>query len=133
MNKVYVVIVNYKKYSDTIECLESVLKSNYPDFQVFVIDNSPDDSSVNCFSNWVSANSYSGIITNFNNLVFPLEDKTISHVFINESECSNSTVLFDERIVFVRSTNRGFAAANNVVLNYILSRGADSSLIWLLN
>jgi GT2 family glycosyltransferase len=133
MNKVYVVIVNYKKYSDTIECLESVLKSNYADFQIFVVDNSPDDSSSSYFSDWVNTNSYSGITTNFNNLVFPLEDKPISHVFVNESECSNSDILFDERIVFIRSTNRGFAAANNIVLNYVLSRGVNSSLIWLLN
>ena len=43
--KVYIIILNYNGWADTIECLESVLRSDYPNYQVVVVDNnSPDDS-----------------------------------------------------------------------------------------
>jgi len=41
---VYITIVNYKGYDDTIECLDSWAKSNYTNIQLVVVDNaSPDD------------------------------------------------------------------------------------------
>ena len=38
--KAYVIVVNYRGTQDTIECLESLLKSDYPYFQIIVVDNS---------------------------------------------------------------------------------------------
>ena len=34
--KVYIVILNYNGWQDTIECLESVLKSDYNNYRVIV-------------------------------------------------------------------------------------------------
>jgi len=36
---VYVIVLNYNGWWDTIECLESVLKSDYPNFKIIVLDN----------------------------------------------------------------------------------------------
>ncbi|HEY0801379.1 MAG TPA: glycosyltransferase family 2 protein [Steroidobacteraceae bacterium] len=42
---VAVVLVNYNGWRDSIECLDSLLATDYPDFHVFLVDNeSPDDS-----------------------------------------------------------------------------------------
>ncbi len=42
---IYLIIVNYRNWQDTIECLQSVMQSDYPDFHIFIIDNaSPNDS-----------------------------------------------------------------------------------------
>ena len=43
--KVLVVVLNYRGWSDTIECLDSLKKQTYKDFQIYLIENgSPDDA-----------------------------------------------------------------------------------------
>ncbi len=37
--KIYIIILNYNGWADTIECLESVLRNDYPNYQVIVLDN----------------------------------------------------------------------------------------------
>jgi GT2 family glycosyltransferase len=133
MNKVYIVIVNYNKFDDTIECLESVLKSNYTNYQVFVVDNSTDSMPVQQLLAWVSDNKYNSVTTAFTDLVFPLTPKPIDHIIIEEEAFKNSNEVFENKIIIVKAVNRGFAAANNVVLSYLLKKGEHSSLIWLLN
>lgn len=44
--KISVITVNWNRKEDTIECLESVYKSDYADFDVIVVDNGSGDSSV---------------------------------------------------------------------------------------
>lgn len=44
--KVYIIVLNYKNYPDTITCLESLLQLNYDNFHIVLVDNaSPDDSA----------------------------------------------------------------------------------------
>lgn len=44
--KVFIVILNWNGLFDTLECLKSVFKLDYPDFQVIVVDNGSVDNSV---------------------------------------------------------------------------------------
>lgn len=132
MNKVYIILVNYKGHDDTIECLESLLKSDYTNFQVFVVDNSPDDTSVNKLLSWMN-NGPESIETLYPQLVYPLVDKPLPYAFITESNLLEKKPVLTEKVVLVKSTNRGFAAANNVVLKHIINNGADDSLVWILN
>lgn len=46
MPMVYVIILNWKGLQDTLECLESVYRLDYPVFKVIVIDNCSSDDSV---------------------------------------------------------------------------------------
>lgn len=133
MNKVYIVIVNYNTFSDTIECLESLLKSDYGNFQIFIVDNSPGNTSIDHLSDWITNNNYAGLNTRFKHLVYPLQEKPIVHRIMSEADFAVSDEVYDEKIVIIRAKNRGFAAANNVVLNYILKNGEGSSSIWVLN
>lgn len=45
--KVSVVIVNYNGLKDTLECLNSLKKCNYPNFEVILIDNGSEKNQVN--------------------------------------------------------------------------------------
>ncbi|KUO43052.1 MAG: hypothetical protein APU95_00750 [Hadesarchaea archaeon YNP_N21] len=45
-NLVGIVILTYKNYSDTKECLESILKSDYYPIQVWVVDNGSEDETI---------------------------------------------------------------------------------------
>ncbi len=44
--KVAIVILNWNGKNDTLECLESVFKIDYPNFEVIVVDNGSTDDSV---------------------------------------------------------------------------------------
>jgi GT2 family glycosyltransferase len=44
--KVYIIILNWNGKEDTIECLNSVLRMNYPNYEVVVVDNGSIDGSV---------------------------------------------------------------------------------------
>jgi GT2 family glycosyltransferase len=50
--KVYVVILNYKTWQDTLECLESVYTCHYPNFEVVVVDNGSNDESIEKILAW---------------------------------------------------------------------------------
>ena len=45
--KVYIIILNWNGLEDTLECLASVYKSDYCNFEVIVVDNASSDNSVN--------------------------------------------------------------------------------------
>ena len=39
MNKIGIILVNYNGYLDTVECIKSVLSSDYQNYEIFTIDN----------------------------------------------------------------------------------------------
>ena len=47
--KVVVVILNWKRKEDTIECIKSVLKMDYTNFEVLAVDNGSEDGSAEAF------------------------------------------------------------------------------------
>ena len=44
--RVSIIILNWNGWKDTIECLESLYKINYPNYDVIVIDNDSKDGSI---------------------------------------------------------------------------------------
>jgi GT2 family glycosyltransferase len=130
-NKVYIVLLNYNGFLDTIECLESILKLHYENFQIIVVDNSETLVPFENLTNWALGNTMV-IKTAFENLVFPLEPKPVDFCKISEDEFLEKEL--NHKIVFVKANqNKGFAAGNNIALRYVLKFGARDSYIWLLN
>ena len=130
-NKVYIVLLNYNGFLDTMECLESVLKLDYENFQVIVVDNSDTTESFENLTHWGLGN-LEVKESLFENLVFPLEQKPINSCTISEDEIFDKEL--NTKIVFVKANqNMGFAAGNNIALKYILKFGTPDSYIWLLN
>jgi len=124
-NKVYIIILNWNGTNDTIECLLSLKKINYSDFQVILVDNASVTSNYNhlkdwCIKHFKSVLEYSQEEAN-NGMIDATEDKLIKE---------NSS----ERLLIIRNrTNLGFAAGNNVALNYVLSRDKNSLCLLLNN
>jgi hypothetical protein len=46
--KVSIIILNWNRVQDTLECLDSVFKSDYPNYEVIVVDNGSTDRSAPC-------------------------------------------------------------------------------------
>ena len=48
-SRVAVIIVNWKKYNMTVNCIESVIKCNYPNYEIILVDNESDNSKISKF------------------------------------------------------------------------------------
>jgi GT2 family glycosyltransferase len=88
--QIFILVLNWNGKADTIECLESVQKIDYPNYQIILLDNGSIDDSV---------------------------------VTIKEK--------FPQVLVIENNANLGFAAGNNVGIDYAISQGAN--YIFLLN
>ena len=129
--KVTVLIINYKNWHDTIECLESVFKSNHKDLEVIVVDNSPGNTSITKLEEWTKG-TLNINHTRYPELVFPEITKPLDCVLLSEEQFyTNQTT---NRLTIVKAkNNNGFAAANNIVLKKKLQQNKTGEFVFLLN
>jgi GT2 family glycosyltransferase len=122
MPSVYIVILNYKRWQDAVECLDSVFRSTYKNFTAIVIDNDSQNDSLQYLKNWANGN-----ITLQWKVENPIGYKCLQGHEINTSTYFDPSI----QLYFVQNENNvGFAAGNNVVLQSLLK---EDSYIWLLN
>ena len=114
---VYIVVVNYNGWADTIECLESVLRSDYPAYRVIVCDNGSTDGSGDRIQAWAEGRLAVEATGPLAPLTAQPVPKPVPHGVL---EVLHSPV------------NRGFAGGNNLALRAALARG-DLEFAWLLN
>lgn len=131
---VYIVIVNYNGWNDTIECIESLLRSSYNNFKIFVIDNKSPNDSLAKIKQWAGGDlPYYYQKHNALHHVFNKQrSHTLSYKSYKETEFL-ATDLQDvaEKLTIIEAEeNNGFAAGNNIVLRKLLHQDA---CVWLLN
>jgi GT2 family glycosyltransferase len=136
MSKVYIIIVNWNGWQDTIECLESVFRSDFEDYRVIVCDNNSSNGSVEHIKSW--AENRLNLLTEAGGTLrdrsFPPVGKPILYAIYTHVEAETGGCLDDDSsLIFIRNTsNLGFAGGNNVGLRYALARN-DFDYVWLLN
>jgi hypothetical protein len=138
--KVYILLINYNGWADTIGCLESILRNSYPNYHVVVIDNNSQDNSIEYIKAWAEGKLDVWIkpdnILRF--LFNPPIEKPIFYVYYTKEEAENGgkPSLESENnnpLIFIQTgDNLGFAGGNNVGIKYALARN-DFDYIWLLN
>ena len=137
--KVAIIILNWNGWRDTIECLESLLRIEYPNYQVMILDNGSIDGSLQKIKSWVLG-EISAKSAFFNT------DPNINPV--SWIECELDTIQADgsldgknwfidsscypRLILFQSKKNLGFAAGNNAIISIAL-RDPAVQYIWLLN
>ncbi len=132
---VSIIILNWNGWQDTIECLESVLKLEYSNFNVILIDNDSSDDSVMQIKNWASGKSGHSIYTNYPSIVMPLVEKPLKIVEldIDEYPAIKNIEVENKAILLVKNTiNLGFAVANNQGME-IANNLFKSDFCYLLN
>jgi len=150
--KVYIILVNYNGWADTIECLESVLKNDYDNYQIIIVDNNSPNNSLDYIKMWAEGKltPYIHKDNQLRNLSFPYINKPIPYVLYSKEEAlnggiferenkitnfifKNNTITTNYPLIFIQAfENKGFAAGNNIGMKFALFRN-DFEYIWLLN
>ena len=138
MNKIYIIIVNYNNWQDTIECLESVLKNDYKNFQIIVVDNMSQNDSMKKIEQWLTGEQEVLIsdTSKFIHLYKPFKSKPLDYISYSRDDIYNIKDKKDtlsKSIILIQSgKNDGFSDGNNLGINYAISKN-DFEFIWLLN
>lgn len=130
-----IILVNYKGWADSIECLESIFKSTQPDLKIILVDNASSDGSIEKIIAWARGQlEIEAKNPQLAYLTKPPTNKPIPFTLHNSSDISEgSDYSRDEKLVLIQSNkNEGFAAGNNLGINYALIR-EEADYIWLLN
>jgi GT2 family glycosyltransferase len=115
VSRVAVILVNWNSGRDTVECLDSLLLLEYPDFRLVVCDNGSSDDSLQVIKDWASTH----------------EIRFAEYPRV-EAE-TGGVAAVDPLLTLIRNEeNLGFAGGNNVGLRHVLARG-ESDYCWLLN
>ena len=132
-----VVIVNWKGWRDTLECLESLLRSDFPALTVVVCDNASGDGSADRIRDWAEGRLEVCVPAGnpLRSLSHPPVPKPVTLVEYTreEAEAGGDRTRPEPAVVLVNTGgNLGFAGGNNVGLRYVLARG-EYDFVWLLN
>jgi len=130
---VYIVLVNWNGWQDTIECLESVFHLDYPNFAVVVCDNGSTDGSLERIRLWaqgkIPVSASNPALARYVDSPVPKPIVSSEHSQIANPEPRNP----DARLVLIQvGHNLGFAGGSNVGLRYALTF-PDVEFAWLLN
>lgn len=108
-NRIGIVILNYKNYEETIDCLENVLRQKNIDLEIVVVDNGSNNESVNFIGEWIKPYEKITLISSKNNLGFAkgnnlgikfLLEKGIDFIIV-----SNSDISFTDENILMQLVN----------------------------
>ncbi len=138
--KVYVIILNYNGWRDTLPCVESVLKSRYETYRIIICDNFSTDDSVVKIRQWaetgfpieelIEQDTPDRIKKN----IFPQSKKPLDFIEITENDVeAGKSLSTSQKIVLIRNfRNKGYSGGNNIGLKYMRMCG-DGDFAWILN
>jgi GT2 family glycosyltransferase len=120
---VYVCLLNWNGWRDTLQCLESLLAIDYPSVRIVICDNGSTDDSCEQLVAWVAAHEAALRQQSAG-------ESALLDVSLVESQ---GVLLAGQRVVLIRNgANLGFAAGNNSGLAFAMTQ-PDCEYVWLLN
>jgi len=153
--KVAIIILNWNGWKDTIECLESVFRNTYPNYQGIVVDNGSTDGSIEKIKAW--AEGKQEVLTpelnhSLYHLSHPPIEKPIHYIYYSREEVEkgdnfkkgvelisdwnikNKRISIQYPLVLIQiDKNLGFGGGNNVGIEYYIFSKNDYDYILLLN
>jgi hypothetical protein len=135
--RVSIIILNWNGWRDTIECLESLYRITYPNYDVIVIDNGSQDESIQKIREY--AKGKIKVISKF--FEYNPNNKPIKVFEISEKEAKRGKLnrpLYekfdpDRRMILIKNdANHGFAGGNNIGIKFALS-ALNPKYVLLLN
>jgi len=136
--KVAIIVLNWNGWRDTIECLESLQRLTYPNYQIIVVDNGSTDDSIEKIKAWARGEiPVESQFVDYESTTKPVKwvdyDREIAKAGgIPKEETELEQFPSNRRLVLIQTgENLGFAAGNNIAIEYALKR--EYPYICLLN
>lgn len=132
--KVSIIVLNWNGWRDTLECLESLYRITYPNYEIILVDNGSTDESL------LRIRDYADGILEVKSAFFNYDhsSKPISITEYTREEAESSTDLDgliqapkDKLILIKNDRNYGYGEGNNIGMRMALAR--QSSYVLLLN
>ncbi len=110
---VFILLLNWNGWRDTVECLDSLLRLDYPNFQIILCDNGSSDDSLQRFDEWA-------------------QRRGVPYRRLSRHAAESTTRPVQEKLIVIENgANLGFAGGNNVGLRFACTQAFE--YIWLLN
>lgn len=134
---VYILILNWNGWQETIECLESVFRNGYPNYRVIVCDNGSGDDSLANIAAWAEGRLDCAVSPDnlLRSCSFPPIPKPLLYVTYDKAQAESGGKGVEEgaQLVLIQTgSNLGFSGGNNVGLRYAQAQN-DFGYVWLLN
>ncbi len=131
--KVWIVLVNWNGWHDAVECLESVLRLDYPDFGVIVCDNASSDGSIGKLRDWAAGTlAWTAPAGPLARLTTPPVPKPVACEHVRAPASFHHGDSAARLLLVETGGNLGFAGGNNVGIRIALDDPA-CAYVWLLN
>lgn len=109
-----VCIVNYNSYTDTIECIKSLLVQDYSNFSIIIVDNASTNDSLNALKRYLAEHSI---------------DFYCRQNYDDSTDGNNDTKVW----IIAAEENRGFSAGNNIAIRFVREHLLHTTHILILN
>jgi len=133
--KVAIVLLNWNTWRDTLECLESIFKLDFPNFRVILCDNNSADGTLEKVQAWAQGTLPADLPAEpLTRLGSPPLPKPMAYTLYQRTEAEQGGTSSDDvpLVLIQTGANLGYAGGNNVALRYILAR-REFDYVWLLN
>jgi len=133
--KVYIVVLNYNNWIDTIACAKSVLLNDYENFQLIIVDNASTDGSARRIKRWLDEElePWSPKSDSLRDLFISPLGRDIEYECYEDDTFLKQNSLSSKKVIFIRSNkNDGYGAGNNLGIKFALMKN-DFEYIWILN
>lgn len=130
--KVYILILNWNCWEDTIACLESVFQNTYSNFQVIVCDNGSTDDSIDKMKQWATGSLMTSLPVELPIGAIKTYPKPISYTEVIMKDLNRGKIINEPLIFIETGSNLGFAGGNNVGLRFAVAQN-DFGYVWILN
>lgn len=135
---IYLIILNWNGWKDTIKCLDSIQQLDYPKYRTIVVDNGSKNDSVEQIQAWTQGKN----ITKSNDVSLEKSQKALILVKYDQETAEKGGTYLEEKTLATTSSNQGlviicskenlgFSGGCNIGITYALKLGAD--FVFLLN
>ena len=108
---VYIILLNYNNYKDTIECFESLQNITYKNYRIVIVDNNSPNNSMHYLREYLNRNKY-------------------KYVYCDSKEMASSFTENNSFTTLIQSGyNGGFGYGNNIGIKYAIKNDTDYVLI----
>ena len=134
--KVAVIVLNWNGWLDTVECLESLLRSDYENFHIIVCDNDSVDGSFQRLMEWADGSLTIDTMTEDTTSAWsyqPVPKPIRSAVYDDSTDTQVPQFDPETKLIFIQTgSNLGYAGGNNAGIRFA-QKYSDAKYLWILN